>query len=41
MQESKDMRETNIKPEMHREVKVTIMDGMWWIIISNPLTDVM
>jgi hypothetical protein len=39
MQESKDMREKNIEPEIYREVKV--MDGVCWIVISNQLTDVM
>jgi hypothetical protein len=35
MQEPKDMREKNIKPEIYREVKSQIMDGMWWIINKN------
>ena len=36
MQESKDMREKNIEPEIYREVKVT--NNGWcvrWIMISN------
>ena len=41
MQESKDMRERNIKPEIYRDVKVTNNVCVGWIMISNQLTDVM
>ncbi len=41
MQESKDMREKNVEPEIYREVKSQIMDGVCWIMISNHPTDVM
>jgi hypothetical protein len=40
MQESKDMREKNIEPEIYREVKVT-NNGWCWIMISNQPTDFM